>query len=350
MTKPRTRSQLLRNSYSATSLPSKLALSHLAAPSQKSQTLTTSKRARKPWRKLLWVHQEYPDNWVDASFLDKLQRNANVVAYDFWPLVGDSTVLTSHLASVIVFVCAFVGIYDDAASPLTVVGVSTALTVLGYLYWTWQTVQSARPTQESTVRTTEHTRPETIKSAVLIVLTILGLSPILNSLTLSSDSDSIWTIALYLFLANIAFLDYSLPKSTYSMGNAATHNLSYSGTLSTNAAIMASVVLASRLRESFSVFALILFAVEWFALFPIFRRFLRLTSFRASLALTVVLVLGACVTLAWCVSTRLAALWISMVIFITFGCPLWLISLQKYKNEIHGPWDIAKPVLKDAIL
>ncbi|KAG5440703.1 hypothetical protein PCK2_000291 [Pneumocystis canis] len=31
--------------------------------------------------------------------------------------------------------------------------------------------------------------------------------------------------------------------------------------------------------------------------------------------------------------------------FISFICPLWLISLQKYKSEIHGPWDIAKPKL-----
>jgi len=26
-------------------------------------------------------------------------------------------------------------------------------------------------------------------------------------------------------------------------------------------------------------------------------------------------------------------------IFITFCCPWWLKLVQKYKNEIHGPWD-----------
>jgi phosphatidylinositol glycan class C protein len=294
------------------------------------------------------VHQAYPDNWVDASFLDKLQRNANVVAYDFWPLVADSTVLTSHLASVVIFVCAFISIYGDAASPLAIVGTSTGMTILAYLYWTWQTSQTltASEAEDSSskrrlVGQPVYPRHETFKSAVLIVLTILGLSPILNSLTLSSDSDSIWTIALYLFLANIAFHDYSLPRSLpHAQGSPKQdapqighpQNLSYSGSLSTNAAIMASVVLASRLRESFAVFALTLFAVEWFALFPIFRRFLRFNSFRASLALTGMLVLGACVTLVLCVSTRLAALWVSFVLFITFGCPLWLISLQKYKK------------------
>lgn len=28
-----------------------------------------------PWQKLLWVKQNYPDNYVDNTFLDELQRN-----------------------------------------------------------------------------------------------------------------------------------------------------------------------------------------------------------------------------------------------------------------------------------
>ena len=27
------------------------------------------------------------------------------------------------------------------------------------------------------------------------------------------------------------------------------------------------------------------------------------------------------------------------------GCSWWLIGLQKYKNEINGPWDVARPVI-----
>lgn len=46
---------------------------------------------------------------------------------------------------------------------------------------------------------------------------------------------------------------------------------SLSATLSLNAAISASVVLASRLEENAQVFALLFFSVTWFALFPIIR-------------------------------------------------------------------------------
>lgn len=33
-----------------------------------------------PWQKLLWVKQNYPDNYVDGTFLDELQRNGNFKA------------------------------------------------------------------------------------------------------------------------------------------------------------------------------------------------------------------------------------------------------------------------------
>jgi len=45
--------------------------------------------------------------------------------------------------------------------------------------------------------------------------------------------------------------------------------------LSINLAIFASVLLASRLSSNNSVFGLLAFAVEWFALLPFFLRFLK---------------------------------------------------------------------------
>ena len=27
------------------------------------------------------------------------------------------------------------------------------------------------------------------------------------------------------------------------------------------------------------------------------------------------------------------------------GCSWWLISMQKYKNAINGPWDLARPII-----
>lgn len=34
------------------------------------------------------------------------------------------------------------------------------------------------------------------------------------------------------------------------------------------------------------------------------------------------------------------------MLFVTFFCPFWLMWLQRYKNEIHGPWDEARLSLR----
>lgn len=51
-------------------------------------------------------------------------------------------------------------------------------------------------------------RLETAKSALLIYAALLGLSPILKSLTRSTTSDSIWALSTWLLCMNVAFFDY----------------------------------------------------------------------------------------------------------------------------------------------
>ena len=51
-------------------------------------------------------------------------------------------------------------------------------------------------------------RLATAKSALLIYCALLGLSPILKSLTRSTTSDSIWAISTWLLCMNVAFFDY----------------------------------------------------------------------------------------------------------------------------------------------
>jgi phosphatidylinositol glycan class C protein len=51
-------------------------------------------------------------------------------------------------------------------------------------------------------------RLATAKSALLIYCAVLGLSPILKSLTKSTSSDSIWAISCWLFVINVFFFDY----------------------------------------------------------------------------------------------------------------------------------------------
>ncbi|KAG9244286.1 phosphatidylinositol N-acetylglucosaminyltransferase-domain-containing protein [Calycina marina] len=195
-------------------------------------------------------------------------------------------------------------------------------------------------------------RLSTAKSALLIYFTLLGLSPILKSLTKSTSSDSIWAMSFLLFTINIFFFDYGTPVDSKNIP----------ASLSTNAALMASTVLASRLPGTNQVFSLTLFSIEVFGLFPVFRRYCKQHSWRGHVTLTTILVLGASGGVGLTLGQGgdgdgvLEFPWKSGIIGTIIGvlatglamggCSWWLIGLQKYKNEIHGPWDPARPVIR----
>ncbi|KAI0877878.1 phosphatidylinositol N-acetylglucosaminyltransferase-domain-containing protein [Hypoxylon argillaceum] len=186
----------------------------------------------------------------------------------------------------------------------------------------------------------------TIKSAVLIYSTLLGLSPILKSLTRSTSSDSIWAMSFWLLAINIFFYDYS--------GGV---GVKFPASLSTNAALMASTVLASRLPSTGQVFSLTLFSIEVFGLFPVFRRYARHQSWKYHVALSILLVVGAGAGVGMILggekdavspwkSGLLGVLVAALIAIVAVGgCSWWLISLQKYKNAINGPWDQARPII-----
>lgn len=185
-------------------------------------------------------------------------------------------------------------------------------------------------------------RLTTAKSAILIYCSLLGLSPILKSLTLSTSSDSIWALSSWLLILNIFTFDYGAGPSA-----------KFPASLSTNAALMASTVLASRLPSTTHVFSLTLFSIEVFGLFPVFRRHLRHYSWTGHVHLTILLVLVASGGLSMCISgggwgyALLGVILGGIVTCLSMGMTSWwLIGLQRYKNEIHGPWDPARPVIR----
>ncbi|KAF1841410.1 phosphatidylinositol N-acetylglucosaminyltransferas-like protein subunit C [Cucurbitaria berberidis CBS 394.84] len=318
-----------------------------------------SRKPRGNYRKLLWFKQPFPDNYTDeTTFLDHLQRNPRLQPYEFWSLMADASVIVQHLASVAIFCCCFVAIIQGRVSPVAVVGWASLCTVSAWAlwdHWMGQSMSSsldilpaptpphtAGETSTSSLSPRTEQRLATAKSAVLIYAALLGLSPILKSLTRSTTSDSIWALSTWLLMINVAFFDYS--------GGSEAH---LPASISTNSAMMASAVLASRLPSTTHVFSLTLFSIEVFGLFPIFRRQLRARSSWGHLILTVMLIStaggGVFVTLT---GSGRGAFLVGMILggIVTFFCmglcSWWLIGLQKYKNEIHGPWDPARPIIR----
>ncbi|KAK6413721.1 glycosylphosphatidylinositol anchor biosynthesis [Oleoguttula sp. CCFEE 5521] len=389
--KPRSRSPLgRRDTVTASSSHQNRISSHAERP-RKRRARSSSRRRHlrppkhpRPWKKLLWIKQSYPDNYTDeATFLDALQRNPRLQPYEFWTLVGDSTVIVQHVCSVVVFVCCFVGIYRGRGDFATLDGADQEDLSPG-LSATHDFTSTAPPSRAhsrhpSTTSPTlspdlspptpdystwtpppTHPRLQTLKSATLIYFSLLGLSPLLKSLTLSTSSDSIWALAAWLITLNVFTFDYSSPSPTpahHSLdleapAGSAGEGKTYPASLSTNAALMASTVLASRLPSTAHVFSLTLFSISIFGLFPVFRRSLRTHSPQLHNYLTLLLVLTASASLGLVVGGENSG-WGSAVGGMVLGSVCvagamggagwWLIGLQRFKNEIRGPWDPARP-------
>jgi phosphatidylinositol glycan class C protein len=227
-----------------------------------------------------------PDNYTDEkTFLDDLQRNPRLQPYEFWGLMASLTVIVQHFASVAIFCCAFVVIFQERVSPVSIVGWASFGSFLAWVLWDYWMGQEetaaarrgqidngeqesntaasfsekqgshptllredkdgttrsrvisetlsdaaasdapgaaapsadASPYQEpssyidpaSSLSPRNWQRLATVKSAILIYAALLGLSPILKSLTRSTTSDSIWAFTTGLLFMNVAFFDYS---------------------------------------------------------------------------------------------------------------------------------------------
>jgi phosphatidylinositol glycan class C protein len=211
---------------------------HLAPQDAYYHASPARKRPRKgAYKKLLWFKQPFPDNYTDEeTFLDHLQRNPRLQPYEFWSLMADSTVIVQQVASVALFACSFAAIFQERVSPLTVVSWASVCSFLAWVLWDYWMGQEqynnnlskeegSDPSKiEGSADTPAHPPPyrdpdsslspknqqrlATAKSAALIYAALLGLSPILKSLTRSTTSDSIWAISTWLLCMNVAFFDY----------------------------------------------------------------------------------------------------------------------------------------------
>ncbi|XP_025112387.1 phosphatidylinositol N-acetylglucosaminyltransferase subunit C-like isoform X2 [Pomacea canaliculata] len=268
------------------------------------------------WRKILYEDQGVADNYVPPSFLKELKKNLHTHHYDYWTLVVQSGILTQQISS-------FIYMEEKMLSPQTLMMGTSFATAILYM------VNDILTEVEPDVKP-QRSYFDDLKTALMFAGINFVLSPLLVSLTETVSTDTIYTMTTIMLLANLAFHDYT----------AAPHTVP--GALSLNAAIFASVCLASRLHTTWHAFATVTFSFKLFALWPVLRRRLQKhLSVAGQVAMTsVISAVTFCLMLS--VSNVGTVLYSLIFIFITFVCPVWLIMLQPYKNNIYGPWDEAE--------
>ena len=289
--------------------------------------MASSRGAAPKWEKVLWKRQPYPDNYVDSSFMSQLQMNGNVYLPRFGTIALVSVGIPQQFASVLFFVALFEHLRTGTLSSGTLIAGSTGTTFCIALI--------------SSYARENGTLLRSIPSIVVLVLTLNALSPILRTLTEATTSDSIWALATVLFGGHLALADYSMTRSLQSP---------LQSTVSLNLAMCASVVLASRLRRDTDVFALLLLALQLFAIYPLLRDRIYVgygnicagaTIPTTAVPLTLVHVVCAMYTMA--PISRLVAYVVlpGVSVFICVMCPLFMRRAQRWKRELRGPWDEA---------
>ncbi|THV04924.1 phosphatidylinositol N-acetylglucosaminyltransferase [Dendrothele bispora CBS 962.96] len=288
------------------------------------------------WAKVLWKDQSYPDNYIPKdAFLSSLKTNPNFRPYTYWPLVVLCCAITQHLATIFIFLSVFARVQDGSLDPRLLIFLSMGCFLSGYFIWELL----LHCTSPRFSETNHLDRIKALKSSILIFLALMSLSPVLRTLTAATSSDSIWALSAALFMVNILLADYG---SSSNLSQPIVHER-LTSVLSMNAAISSSVVLASRLSTDLAVFALVLFSVQAFTLFPMLRRRLQNTPVILRASLTLSLSASALILAATSSSWTIACLFGSILFSVTFLAPAVLVWAQKYKNEIRGPWDVAVP-------
>ncbi|BGO96347.1 hypothetical protein NBRC10512_000566 [Rhodotorula toruloides] len=305
-----------------------------------------------PYRKILYLKQPYPDNYVDATFLADLKRNVNVHPASLPALLRQTLPITQHLACTFLFVAVFVRLSRGTLSSSTLLLICAGLSVV-LRVWSWLIGES------SSLLGGAAGRGGTAVAPVIPLVALYLLSPALKTLTRATTSDSIWALSGTLFAVNLLLGDYRAIPTTSSLrfhsfraifsrsafSSPAPHGhlarrAPLPSTLSLTAALSGSTVLASRLSSNLQVFSLLLFSTLWFGPFPLLRSSLTL---RPTLLLTWLLSTAALVAFR-SLGTGPTVMASLMLTGTSVVAPLvrgWLMI--RYKDRLSGPWDAAVP-------
>ncbi|XP_076756727.1 phosphatidylinositol glycan anchor biosynthesis class C [Xylocopa sonorina] len=263
------------------------------------------------WQKNLYENRGLPDNYTDNSFLEQLRKNIKPHNVTLIEAITFGATICIQLNIVILFVIIFVWLNKEWASPDVIFVSSVVLTVFGYFIYCFKEPNTL-------IELTKHIR------TVLIFLTFgYILSPVLKTLTETISTDTIYAMAILMFLVHLIFSKYGSLQ------------ISLSDSLSITSSIFGSLMLASRLKSPLHAFSLLTVSVQCFVLLPLLMHKLSskilISNFLTFSTLYFLLL----------ISQTLSYVFVATILFLHFICPFWYIKCQKYKDNIYGPWDEA---------
>mmetsp|Transcript_16269 Transcript_16269/g.18315 ORF Transcript_16269/g.18315 Transcript_16269/m.18315 type:complete len:385 (-) Transcript_16269:528-1682(-) len=277
------------------------------------------------WRKILYEIQPYPDNHVDKTFLKSLTHTTQD-AYDYWTLVSYGFQINQVFNMMIAFLLAFKGLLEGHIQETFLIKTGSGILAVGYICY----FMVLSPTKPQI-----YTLLSNIKVALILISSLYFLSPVLMTLTRNYANNTIYAISTGLMLTHLIMYDYNFITTKLKVGEVS----QLSGSFAVNCAIFAAILLASRLRDSQYVFALLLIGSCLFGLGPFFLKGIRSHSNElirncgfGSMAFVLFHFLK--------FSYLLSGIYLAFSFFVIYATPMILVWMHQYKNEIQGPWDL----------
>ena len=262
------------------------------------------------------------DNHTDENFLRDLVVNGNVTRRNYWQVVWESQCLVQQICIASVVPATFLHLKSQRLGVGSLVVLNAGILVTAtftLLAFSWKTRSLSKLVRFG-------------RQCILLLTGVYNLSPLYQKLTISVSSDTIGASSVLLLTLHLFLYDYSFKKSITE---------SISGSISLGAAIATSVLLSSRLDTPYQVFSYLSFGLGLFVLSPFLRKDLQTVYPKAYLVNTLFM-LGITFIAIDMLSKLLSCAFGALVIFTAFVCPKLLVSVEKHKVQINGPWDEAQ--------
>ncbi|PRQ45840.1 putative phosphatidylinositol N-acetylglucosaminyltransferase [Rosa chinensis] len=293
-------------------------------------SMTESTSPAKPkWKKVVYggMQPGFDDNHTDESFLEDMVTNANVVKRDLLKVIQDSVSISQYLCIVALIGLVWIYTLRSTLNENSLLLLDVTLLGLGFLILLL--------TQEMlSLNLFLHY----LLNVSFFTSGLYLLAPIYQTLTRSISSDSILAVTFSLLLLHLFFHDY-FGSTVRTLG--ALNSPTLTSCISLNASIVASVFIASRLPSTLLVFAIMHFSLQVFLFAPLVTYCIKKYSFRLHMWFSFGLMI-ATLALVYTLHLFLFVMFLGLLIIVSVVCPYWLIQMQEFKFEIHGPWDEAK--------
>ena len=299
-----------------------------------------------PWRRILYERQGYPDNHTDDSFLERLVLNGRVVPRRFTRVALDATAVSQQLAVVALKASATASLLSGAALRAGRARVRRRRARRG------RARRDARAAQTDGAAIAAAIGASA-RLGALMLLALGALTPLFQTMTAAVSDDTAFATAACALVVSALTHDYAFAHFASSDASDDAKARGAGNAVSLGCSMFAASVLASRLESRAAVFADMTLSVLLFVLFPFFsrvvaarvpapRRVALAAAAHAAAALGVAHASAGADGAARLASTPVA-LYVAAVLFVALACPLWLVRMMRFKRQINGPWDEAKP-------